>query len=152
MFLSARSLLNRRCPDAKTSLLLLLLVVLPSLAASAEPPLDLSQQLGRDCHPVDARAWKSPALEIVRQRPKTELQWVQLCREGQYPVFGVRFAYDPQGQTNDFFYPLFLDVLEANGHRPFAFVETQDRLLIEVGGEGGDQLDLNYIQLDLRPN
>jgi hypothetical protein len=121
---------------------------------AAAPPVEqvdypgLNDHLGQDCRTIDPATWKHPALEVVRQRPSTHLQWVKLCSKDAYPVFGVRFDFDPQGQTKDFFHPLFWDVLAANDGRPLAFVEIQDHLLIQLRQDGKDQLDLNYLELD----
>lgn len=120
--------------------------IAPTPVAEDDLP-DLKNHLGQDCRPVDPATWKHPALDVVRQRKSTHLHWVKLCASDAYPVFGVRFDFDPQGQTKDFFYPLYLDMLAATGGRPFAFVEFQDYLLIQVRQDGPDQIDLNTIEL-----
>jgi hypothetical protein len=120
----------------------------PSLKPQMAGTFDLGPQLGKGCRPVDLNAWQHPALQTIRQRKEAHLQWVQLCAGDSYPVFGADFDFDPQGQTKDFFYPLFIDTLQANQGRPLAFVAIKDRLLIQVRQLGPDQYDFNYAELD----
>ncbi|MDD2465844.1 MAG: hypothetical protein PHI97_17740 [Desulfobulbus sp.] len=104
-------------------------------------------RLGKDCRMVDVAAWQHPTLKPIGQRKAVHLKWVQLCANGTYPVFGAEFDYDPQGQTNDFFYPLLIDTLAANQGQPVAFVAIKDRLLFQARQLGPDQYDFNYAEL-----
>ena len=121
----------------------------PSSAAMDEKPgFDLSNRLGKDCRMVDLAAWHHPALKPIGERRAVHLKWVQLCAGDTYPIFGAEFDYDPQGRTNDFFFPLLIDTLHANQGRPLAFVAIRDRLVMQVRQSGTDEYDFNYAELD----
>jgi hypothetical protein len=102
---------------------------------AAGPPAAVYQRFGRDCLNVDLANWRHPVRGVLQSRPQAHLAWVLLCRNRSYPVFGAHFDYDPQGATKDFFYPLYLEMLEANSHKPFSFVAVNDNLAIHVSGE-----------------
>ena len=120
----------------------------PPRAKTIAPDFDMQGRLGTDCRRVDPASWHHPTLEPIKRRKAVHLKWVQLCAGDSYPVFGAEFDYDPQGQTNDFFYPLLIDALEANQGRPLAFVAIGDRLLIQARQLGKDQYDFNHAELD----
>lgn len=120
-----------------------------ALSATKEeaPAVDRLDLLGKNCRAMDLGTWQHPALKPIGQRKAVHLKWVQLCAGDTYPVFGAEFDYDPQGQTNDFFYPLLIDTLEANQGQPLAFAGIKDRLLIQARKLGPDQYDFNYAEL-----
>jgi hypothetical protein len=84
------------------------------IAGPSPQDVDLDDRLGQKCQPVDPGLWQHPVLHTLQQRQGVHLQWIQRCGDQGYLIFGADFDHDPQGQTNDFFYPLFIDVLEAD--------------------------------------
>jgi len=117
-------------------------------AEQSAQSVSLGQKLGQECRPVALDSWQHRARTTIQQRKGVHLQWVQRCGDHGYPVFGAEFDYDPQGQTSDFFHPLFVDALAANQGQSLAFVAIRDRLLIQVRQLGPDQYDFNYAELD----
>lgn len=118
------------------------------IAGPSPQDVDLDDRLGQKCQPVDPGLWQHPVLHTLQQRQGVHLQWIQRCGDQGYLIFGADFDHDPQGQTNDFFYPLFIDVLEANSGQPLALVAVQERLLIQLRQLGPDQYDFNHAELD----
>jgi hypothetical protein len=93
----------------------------------AEPLVKLDEtilfkNLAHDCKPVDLASWHHPTREVLAKK-KATLTGVALCNKGLYPIFYVQFPYDPQGQTRDYFMPLYDEMRKANGSHPLAFVD-----------------------------
>jgi hypothetical protein len=85
-----------------------------------------------DCEAVALATWNHPTLEVIRKRKQAHLEWVMLCRNRSYPVYGTNFDYDPQGRTSDFFNPLYDEMLSQNRDAPFSFAALRDKLIIDV--------------------
>jgi hypothetical protein len=99
---------------------------LPSLADT-----HLFAKQVKDCKDVDLNSWHHPTRKVLVDRGAS-IERVSLCNGGKYPVFYVRFRYDPMGQTRDYFEPLYAAMGTANGKWPFAFVATSDDLVITL--------------------
>ncbi|MEB3292479.1 MAG: hypothetical protein VKJ24_04910 [Synechococcales bacterium] len=101
------------------------------------PNTKLFPKLSRGCDRVDLATWQHPTKAVMIERG-VEIRAVQLCDDRTYPVFYVNFKYDPQGQTQDYFLPLYAAMKSANGNYPFAFVSLSDQTIIYVtfGAEG----------------
>lgn len=106
----------------------------------------LAQKIGPDCRRLDLATWKHPTRKVMEKRD-VKIEWVALCKQDQYPVFGVKFPYDPRGQTRDYFSPLYIKMMKANGNWPFSFLSEQDRLLISVVKDGPKSITLDYFEL-----
>jgi hypothetical protein len=104
----------------------------------------VAAQFGQDCEAVALASWSHPALAAIRKRKQARLEWAMLCRNQSHPVFAMTFDYDPQGRTNDFFMPLYDDVLKASGGAAFSVVSLRDKLIIDVALAGKDQIDVNF--------
>lgn len=107
----------------------------------------ISEQFEDDCIDVDLKSWQHKTRRVLEGRKEVHIEWVKMCRKRTYPVYGVRFDYDPQGQTRDFFHPLFWDMLEANHYWPYAFVAVNDGLVIRVYQEKKFELMVDYQEL-----
>lgn len=92
----------------------------------------LYTETAHDCHGVDLSTWRHPA-RTVMEDAGVKIIKVELCNDGKYPIFTVGFKYDPQGQTGDYFGPLYAKMAQANGFWPFSFVDIDDALIIDVG-------------------
>jgi hypothetical protein len=103
---------------------------LPSIA---ESKLNRQTML-KDCQDVDLANWEHPTKKVMIERG-VEIVGVQLCDNQTFPVFFVNFKYDPQGQTKDYFFPLYAAMSKANGDHSFAFVSLRDDKIISVGFE-----------------
>lgn len=104
----------------------------------------IAAHFGQDCEAIALASWSHPALAAIRKRKQARLEWAMLCRNQRHPVFAMTFDYDPQGRTNDFFMPLYDDVLKAGGGAAFSFVSLRDKLIIDVALAGKDQIDVNF--------
>lgn len=106
------------------------------------PQTRLFTAVATGCSDVNLATWQHPAKALLVQKGVI-IERVQLCNAGKYPVFHVRFPFDPQGQTEDYFTPLYAGMRTANGGGPYAFVATTDTTVVTVryGGDGRAQVD-----------
>jgi hypothetical protein len=80
----------------------------------------------------DISAWKHPVHEVLAKH-NVGLAKVELHDNKRFPVFFVKFPYDPQSSAaSGYFHKLYLDVLEANGFWEYAFNDEIDGLLITI--------------------
>ena len=103
-------------------------------SAEALPSLDktkLFQDIVKNCYNVDLKAWQHPTKTFLNSH-EVVLDFVKLCNHGKYPIFYVQFKYDPQGQTSDYFEPIYYGMKKANGGWPFSFVATNDNTVINL--------------------
>ena len=103
--------------------------------------------LDEGCLDLDIQQWRHKTRYVIESRKEAHLHWVKMCRNKTYPVFGVKFDYDPQGKTDDFFHPLFWDLLEANGYWPYSIVAIDDNLAIHIYQEKKYELLVDYEDL-----
>jgi hypothetical protein len=104
----------------------------------------LKRHFGGDCHALDLADWRSDARSALEERQAAHLQWVMRCRNDGLLVLGAVFDYDPQGQTEDFFRPLYLAVLRANADEPYAIVDKPDNLIVNVKPTPDGGIDLDF--------
>jgi len=97
-----------------------------------------------DCESIALTTWNHPTLAVIRKRKQARLEWVMLCRNRSYPVYGINFDYDPQGRTSDFFNPLYDEMLSRNGNTPFSFASLRDNLIIDVARPAKDGLSVDF--------
>ena len=121
----------------------------PGGGAAAAPPglgqTPLYTRLTHDCRTVDLATWTHPTRQVLARHGVT-LDKLQICNDNRYPIYTVRFKYDPQGQTSDYFHPLYADMAKANGYWPFSFVDTRDDLIVDVRPDRHGNVDLDYEQ------
>ncbi|OUC16384.1 MAG: hypothetical protein B0A82_01870 [Alkalinema sp. CACIAM 70d] len=104
---------------------------LQEVALPYMPHTKLFPILSKGCERLDLSTWEHPTKDVMIQRG-VEIIAVQLCSDRTYPIFYVNFPYDPQGQTKDYFYPLYVAMKSANGNWPFAFVSMKDQTIIQI--------------------
>jgi len=126
-------------------LLPLLLLLLPSLAHALPALKDttLYTTTAHDCHDVDLATWQHPTRTLL-EKNNFQLERIQLCNGGHYPIFQVQAPYDPRGQTKDFFLPLYEDMRKANGKWPYALVVSSDAVVVYVSYPKADHISLDY--------
>jgi hypothetical protein len=82
---------------------------------------------------TDIKTWHHP-VKTVFQKNKVELSKVEL-HDQNYPVFYVKFPYDPMlGHNDNYFHPLYYDTLKANGFWNYALVDQ----------EGGHRINITW--------
>jgi len=91
----------------------------------------LFTHLVKDCADVDLQTWHHATRDVLVKR-KVVIERVALCNDGKYPVFYVQFPYDPQGQTRDYFGPLYFAMEKANGGWPLSFVDATDNTVVSL--------------------
>ncbi|WP_248749263.1 hypothetical protein [Pseudomonas sp. MWU15-20650] len=125
--------------------LLPLLLLLPGLAYALPALKDttLYTHTAQDCHDVDLATWQHPTRALL-ERNNFQLERIQLCNGGHYPVFQVQAPYDPRGQTKDFFLPLYEQMRKANGKWPYALVDSSDAVVVYVSYPKDDEISLDY--------
>lgn len=112
----------------------ILLLLFSSACVAQELPTLKATELFKSlkgCASVDLGSWNHPTKSLLIQRG-AKLEKVQLCNNRRYPVFYVDFPYDPQGQTEDYFLPLYREMKKANGGWPYSFVATSDNTIISI--------------------
>lgn len=71
---------------------------------------------------TDIQGWNHPVKQVL-QKHKVKLLKVEL-HDQTYPVFYVRFPYDPWfGHNDNYFRPLYYETLKANGFWNYAFAD-----------------------------
>ncbi|EFQ62077.1 hypothetical protein PFWH6_4069 [Pseudomonas fluorescens WH6] len=123
----------------------LMLLSLPTLAY-ALPALEnttLYSDTAKDCHDVDLATWQHPTRTLL-EKNNFQLERIQLCNGGHYPIFQVQAPYDPRGQTKDFFLPFYEDMRKANGKWPYALVDNSDAVVVYVSYPKNDTIALDY--------
>lgn len=126
--------------------ILALLLATSSVAWARElprlPQTRLFTSVATGCTDVAPASWQHPVKAVLQQKGVI-IERVQLCNAGKYPVFHARFPFDPQGQTEDYFGPLYEAMRKANGGAPYAFVATTDNTVVMVryGSNGHAQTD-----------
>ncbi len=112
----------------------ILLLLASSVCVAQELPALNATELFKSlkgCTSVDFGSWNHPTKSLLIQKG-AKLEKVQLCNNKRYPVFYVDFPYDPQGQTKDYFLPLYAEMKKANGGWPYSFVATSDNTIISI--------------------
>ena len=117
------------------------MVLLP-LAAMAGETL-FQTQIASGCRSIQMAKWRHPTKEVMAGR-QVRLLKAELCREDKFPVFTVKFPFDPQGATDSYFNPLYVEMAAANGDWPFAFVDPEDNLVVTVIPSGRNTVRLEY--------
>ncbi|MFH1340768.1 MAG: hypothetical protein ABIL01_06065 [Pseudomonadota bacterium] len=118
------------------------------VAAPGQTPLSsqmkaVAGRVADDCEAVALATWNHPTLEVIRKRKQAHLEWVMLCRNRSYPVYGMNFDHDPRGRTSDFFNPLYDEMLSRNRDAPFSFAVLRDKLIIDVTRPAKDGLSVD---------
>jgi len=104
----------------------------------------LYTEIATDCQRVDLQSWSHPTKSVLVKREGVILDWVELCNQNKYPIFGVHFKYDPQGMTENYFIPLYLDILKANGNWPLSFVILSDDKIINLTSKAKNAISERY--------
>jgi hypothetical protein len=77
------------------------------------------------------KEWHHPVKDIL-YRQKVILDKVELHNK-TYPIFYVKFPYDPRLAHNDnYFKPLYYEVLRANGFWNYAFIDRSFQCKINI--------------------
>ena len=123
----------------------LLLLLLPGMAHALPALQDttLYGEKAKDCQDVDLATWQHPTRTLL-EKNSFQLERIQLCNGGRYPIFHVQAPYDPRGQTKDFFLPLYENMRKANGKWPFALVDRSDAVVVYVSYPQSNGISLNY--------
>lgn len=114
--------------------------------AGAEWLAQMNARFGGDCRLLDLAAWQHPTRPVIEQAQGV-IRFVMLCSGDTYPVFGVEFPFDPRAATNDYFYPLYGKVFQANGRWEYSFLEPRDGLLMSLKKSGENSLSLALEEL-----
>jgi hypothetical protein len=75
------------------------------------------------CRTLDLKSWSHPTRQVL-ERAKIEIMKVELCNQGIYPIYTVRFVASPMlGVNDEYFNKLYVEMAAANGFHSFAFVD-----------------------------
>ena len=107
----------------------------------------IKAKYGDDCFTLDLATWSHP-VRAVLDAAKVKIDWVALCRDKTYPVFGVTLPYDPlTASTDSYFVSLYDNLLTANGNWTFTLVETRDHTSVEVVRKAARQISVAFGEL-----
>jgi len=77
------------------------------------------------------KAWHHPVKDVLNKK-KVILYKVELHNK-TYPIFYVRFPYDPRlGHNDNYFKPLYYETLKANGFWNYSFVDRSFQCKINI--------------------
>ena len=75
--------------------------------------------------------WRHPVKDILHKH-RVIIYKVELHNK-TYPIFYVRFPYDPRlGQNDKYFKPLYYETLKANGFWNYAFIDHSFQCRINI--------------------
>lgn len=121
-------------------------------AALQAAPLEataLYREKARDCRAVDLGSWSHPTRKVMEGN-RIEIQKVELCNGGIYPVFTVGLPGDPMVGINDsYFNKLHARMIEANGSHSYAFVDAGRGVIIYVDMTGKREASISYDEFDM---
>jgi len=128
-------------------LLLICLLLLPSLASALPVLPDTALYASRTsgCHDVDLSTWQHP-VRAVFEKADIKLEGVQLCNGDHYAIFTAELPYDPTGQTNPYFHPLYRHIRATNGKWPYAIVASSDNIVVYVSYSEHGVVQVDYEQ------
>ena len=80
--------------------------------------------------------WSHPVLVIFKQYG-ISIYKISYSLDGKCPTFYAKFKYspDPRAPDADSFHKVYFDVLKANSFFPYALVDEEDDMRINVGWE-----------------
>lgn len=78
--------------------------------------------------------WNHPVLSVFKEYG-ISLYKVSYSKDGTCPTFYAKFKYspDPRAPDAETFHKLYSDTLKANAYFPYAFVDEEDNMRINVG-------------------
>jgi len=115
-----------------------------SLQPMALAETKLYREVAKNCIPMDLATLSHRVKKVLEKRDGVSLKWMEICNQGSYPIFGVNFKYDPRGRTNDYFTPLYLEILQANEGRPLSFISLPDWIMIHFSITGSREIKVRY--------
>lgn len=76
--------------------------------------------------------WNHP-VKTVLKKYNVKLYKVELQNNSTYPIFYIKFPYDPMlAHNNNYFHPLYYDTLKANGFWNYAFIDQDNNIRINI--------------------
>ena len=127
----------------------------PTTAAFRNAPLagvewqpQIEKLLKSECILRSKEEWDHPT-KTVMESAGVDFYFVMQCDELDHSVFGVSFRYDMRGKTDDFFHPLYFNMMKANNGRPYSFLEVKDHLIASLKRETNGNLQLSFAELEV---
>ncbi|KAF2991652.1 hypothetical protein OGR47_08930 [Methylocystis sp. MJC1] len=115
----------------------------PAFCAPTLEATSLYKDIAHGCRSVDLKQWSHPTRRVL-DYAHIELKKVELCNNELYPVFTVRFAYDPNGPNDKYFNKLYADMAAANGYHAYSLVDQSFGLIANVGVAGKKNISISY--------
>lgn len=102
-----------------------------NLADAAPPPRILVERYEN---------WSHPVLLVFKQYGIT-LYKISYSKDGTCPTFYAKFKFspDPRAPDAESFHKVYFAVLKANSFYPYAFVDEEDDMRINVGWENKEK-------------
>ena len=119
---------------------------LPVQAEEALPTLEqtrLFTQIASGCQVVDMKTWQHQTRKVLTN-PSSEILQVKLCNDKTYPIFFLKLKYDPQGQTANYYKPLYAKMKKANAGHPYSIISVEDNLTMNITYRSMGMADVDY--------
>ncbi|WP_316863181.1 hypothetical protein [uncultured Cohaesibacter sp.] len=107
----------------------------------------IEKRLKTQCILRSKDEWDHPTYSVMVDAG-VDFRFVMQCKDFDHTVFGVSFRYDMRAKTDDYFHPLYFNMIKANNGRPFSFLEVRDYLLASLRRETNGNLLLDFADLD----
>lgn len=92
-------------------------------------------------------AFGDAARRVFEQQQGARFLWAGSCRGGTLPLVGGDFDFDPNGDTSDFFLPIYMALLDAGDVDGFAMAVPRDRVLVLVSEGAGGEVSIDQAEL-----
>jgi hypothetical protein len=108
----------------------------------------LYKDTAHGCRTLDLKSWSHPTRQVL-ERAKIEIMKVELCNQGIYPIYTVRFVASPMLGVNDrYFNKLYVEMAAANGFHSFAFVDPGWDMIVTVDVPGKNEISISHYEFD----
>ena len=144
--------LCRAFPMTKRLMTAVACLVTASVAQTALcAPLEataLYKSSAHGCRTLDLKSWLHPTRQVL-ERAKIQIKKVELCNQGIYPIYTVRFVASPMLGVNDkYFNKLYLEMAAANGFNSFAFVDPGWDVIVTIDVPTKKKISISYDEFD----
>jgi hypothetical protein len=108
----------------------------------------LYKGIAHGCRTLGLKSWSHPTRQVL-ERAKIKIKKVELCNQGIYPIYTVRFDASPMLGVNDkYFNKIYTEMAAANGFHSFAFVDPGWGVIVTVDVSGKKEISISYDEFD----
>lgn len=90
----------------------------------------LYSEIASNCAVLDLKTWAHPTRKTI-EAENAEIERVELCNRGQYPVFYLRPSFDTESEHGDFV-DFLNNILKSNYYWPFSVVNLNSNEISDI--------------------